>query len=182
MENVIYIFAYNLANVGMKPEHEGWNIFVYLYNKKVLKYGEQDVIFVNLVWVILEVPLMGKACSINYVNATFILVSLVINDFHRHHWTKQQQYNDNRKENIEEEEGRRGFHLVNTRTSNFRALSKLEHQFPSIVQARSANSWIFQSMSELKHQNFWVNMSGHQADRFFCAHYPDKKNYFIKME
>ena len=58
MENVIYIFAYNFANVGMKPVCKGWNIFVHLYNKKVLKYGEQDVIFVNLVWVIVEVPLL----------------------------------------------------------------------------------------------------------------------------
>ena len=58
VENVIYIFAYNFANVGMKPVCKGWNIFVHLYNKKVLKYGEQDVIFVNLVWVIVEVPLI----------------------------------------------------------------------------------------------------------------------------
>ena len=60
VENVIYIFAYNFANVGMKPVCKGWNIFVHLYNKKVLKYGEQDVIFVNLVWVIVEVPLLNK--------------------------------------------------------------------------------------------------------------------------
>ena len=60
MENVIYIFAYNFANVGMKPVCKGWNIFVHLYNKKVLKYGEQDVIFVNLVWVIVEVPLINN--------------------------------------------------------------------------------------------------------------------------
>ena len=58
VENVIYIFAYNFANVGMKPVCKGWNIFVHLYNKKVLKYGEQDVVFVNLVWVILEVTLV----------------------------------------------------------------------------------------------------------------------------
>ena len=67
VENVIYIFEYNFANVGMKPVCKGWNIFVHLYNKKVLKYGEQDVIFVNLVWVIVEVPLvsmggMGVCC------------------------------------------------------------------------------------------------------------------------
>ena len=62
VENVIYIFAYNFANVGMKPVCKGWNIFVHLYNKKVLKYGEQDVIFVNLVWVIVEVPLVNKIC------------------------------------------------------------------------------------------------------------------------
>ena len=61
VENVIYIFAYNFANVGMKPVCKGWNIFVHLYNKKVLKYGEQDVIFVNLVWVIVEVPLINIA-------------------------------------------------------------------------------------------------------------------------
>ena len=60
VENVIYIFAYNFANVGMKPVCKGWNIFVHLYNKKVLKYGEQDVIFVNLVWVIVEVPLVDS--------------------------------------------------------------------------------------------------------------------------
>ena len=58
MENVIYIFAYNFANVGMKPEYKGGNIFVHLYNKKVLEYGEQDVVFVNLVWVIVKVSLM----------------------------------------------------------------------------------------------------------------------------
>ena len=52
VENVIYIFAYDFANVGMKPVCKGWNIFVHLYNKKVLKYGEQGVIFMNLVWVI----------------------------------------------------------------------------------------------------------------------------------
>ena len=57
-ENVIYIFAYNFANVGMKPVCKGWNIFVHLYNKKVLKYGEQDVTFVNFVWVIVEVSLV----------------------------------------------------------------------------------------------------------------------------
>ena len=28
VENVIYIFAYNFANVGMKPVCKGWNIFV----------------------------------------------------------------------------------------------------------------------------------------------------------
>ena len=49
VENIIYIFVYNFANVVMKPEHKVGNIFVHLYNKKVLKYGEQDVIFVNLV-------------------------------------------------------------------------------------------------------------------------------------
>ena len=43
VENVIYIFAYTFANFGMKPVYKGWNIFVRLYNKKVLKYGEQDV-------------------------------------------------------------------------------------------------------------------------------------------
>ena len=59
MENVTYIFAYNFANVGMKPVCKGWNIFVHLYNKKVLKYGEWDVVFVNLVWVILELTLIS---------------------------------------------------------------------------------------------------------------------------
>ena len=55
VENVIYIFSYNFANVGMKPECKGWNIFVHLYNNKVLKYGEQYVVFVKLVWAIVEV-------------------------------------------------------------------------------------------------------------------------------
>ena len=64
-ENVIYIFAYNFANVGMKPACKGWNIFVHLYNKKVLKYGEQDVVFVNLVWVILEVTLLFSSSIVS---------------------------------------------------------------------------------------------------------------------
>ena len=67
VENVIYIFAYNFANVGMKPVCKGWNIFVHLYNKKVLKYGEQDVIFVNLVWVIVEVPLKNNEYTFELV-------------------------------------------------------------------------------------------------------------------
>ena len=58
VDNDIYIFAYDFANVGMKPYHNGWNIFVHLYNKKVLKYGEQGVVFVNQVWVIVEVSLI----------------------------------------------------------------------------------------------------------------------------
>ena len=57
VENVIYIFVYDFANVVMKPEPKVWNIFVHMYNKKVLKYGEQDVVFVNLMWVILGVTL-----------------------------------------------------------------------------------------------------------------------------
>ena len=32
---------------------------------------------------------------------------------------------------------------MKTRTSNFLASSELKHQFPSIEQARAANSWIF---------------------------------------
>ena len=58
VDNDIYIFAYNFANVGMKPDRNGWNIFVHLYNKKVLKYGEQGVVFMNKVWVIVEVSLI----------------------------------------------------------------------------------------------------------------------------
>ena len=54
----------NTAHRVMKPEYKVWNIFVHLYNKKVLKYGEQDVIFVNLVWVIVEVPLINTLHSI----------------------------------------------------------------------------------------------------------------------
>ena len=34
VDNDIYIFAYNFADVGMKPVCKGWNIFVHLYNKK----------------------------------------------------------------------------------------------------------------------------------------------------
>ena len=34
VDNDIYIFAYNFANVGMKPDHNGWDIFVHLHNKK----------------------------------------------------------------------------------------------------------------------------------------------------
>ena len=34
VDNDIYIFAYDFANVGMKPDRNGWNIFVHLYNKK----------------------------------------------------------------------------------------------------------------------------------------------------
>ena len=47
VDNDIYIFTYDFANVGMKPVRNGWNIFVHLYNKKVLKYGERGVVFVN---------------------------------------------------------------------------------------------------------------------------------------
>ena len=47
VDNDICIFAYNFANVGMKLDRNGWNIFVHLYNKKVLKYGEQGEVFVN---------------------------------------------------------------------------------------------------------------------------------------
>ena len=42
--------AYNFANVGMKPDHNGWNIFVHLHNKKVLKYGEQGELGVSYCW------------------------------------------------------------------------------------------------------------------------------------
>ena len=47
IDNDIYIFAYNFANVGMKPDCNGWDIFVHLHNKKVLKYDEQGMLFVN---------------------------------------------------------------------------------------------------------------------------------------
>ena len=47
VDNDIYIFAYDFANVGMKPVRNGWNIFVHFYNKKVLKFGEQGVVFGN---------------------------------------------------------------------------------------------------------------------------------------
>ena len=40
LENIIYIFAYNFANVGMKPEVPYYNIFMYLYNKNILDYAQ----------------------------------------------------------------------------------------------------------------------------------------------
>ena len=40
LENVIYIFAYHFANVGMKPEVPFYNIFMYLYNKNILEYAQ----------------------------------------------------------------------------------------------------------------------------------------------
>ena len=40
LENVIYIFAYHFAKVGMKPEVPFYNIFMYLYNKNILEYAE----------------------------------------------------------------------------------------------------------------------------------------------
>ena len=85
VENVIYIFAYNFANVGMKPVCKGWNIFVHLYNKKVLKYGEQDVIFVNLVWVIVEVPLVYKVYSIFWRQCICIIYLFYSPSFKRLH-------------------------------------------------------------------------------------------------
>ena len=75
VENVIYIFAYNFANVGMKPVCKGWNIFVHLYNKKVLKYGEQDVVFVNLVWVTVEVSSLYEIANTgNFIDPTTISI------------------------------------------------------------------------------------------------------------
>ena len=38
LENVIYIFAYDFANLVMKPEVQFYNIFMYLYNKNILEY------------------------------------------------------------------------------------------------------------------------------------------------
>ena len=63
VEDVIYFFVYTFANVGMKPVCKEWNIFVHLYNKKALKYGEQDVVIVNLVWVFVEVSLFHNQNS-----------------------------------------------------------------------------------------------------------------------
>ena len=40
MKNIIYIFVYRFANVGMKPEVPFYNIFMYLYNKNILEYAE----------------------------------------------------------------------------------------------------------------------------------------------
>ena len=42
LENVIYIFAYNFANVGMKPEVRFYNIFMHLYNKIILEYAQSE--------------------------------------------------------------------------------------------------------------------------------------------
>ena len=53
MENVIYIFANNFANVEMNQSVKDDACIT----KKVLKYGEQDMVFMNLVWVIIEVSL-----------------------------------------------------------------------------------------------------------------------------
>ena len=36
----IYIFAYNFADVGMKPEVRFYNILMYLYNKNTLEYAQ----------------------------------------------------------------------------------------------------------------------------------------------
>ena len=86
VENVVYIFVYDFANVVMKPEPKVWNIFVHLYNKKVLKYGEdgeQDVIFVNLVWVIVEVPLFNKyAAERTIYQYSLLFCKLAILKFH----------------------------------------------------------------------------------------------------
>ena len=40
LENVIYIFEYNFANVGMKAEVRFYNIYMYLYNQKALEYAQ----------------------------------------------------------------------------------------------------------------------------------------------
>ena len=39
MKNVISLFAKNLVNVAMRTAEAFYNIFMYLYNKNILKYG-----------------------------------------------------------------------------------------------------------------------------------------------
>ena len=40
MKNVISLFAKNLVNVAMRTAEAFYNIFMYLYNKNILKYGQ----------------------------------------------------------------------------------------------------------------------------------------------
>ena len=40
LENVIGISAINLVDVGMRTEEAFYNIFMYLYNKNILEYGQ----------------------------------------------------------------------------------------------------------------------------------------------
>ena len=40
MKNVISFFAKNLVSVAMRTAEAFYNIFMYLYNKNILKYGQ----------------------------------------------------------------------------------------------------------------------------------------------
>ena len=40
MENVVYIFAYHFANVGMKSEVPFYNVLMYLYDKNILEFAQ----------------------------------------------------------------------------------------------------------------------------------------------
>ena len=40
MKNVISLFAKNLVSVAMRTAEAFYNIFMYLYNKNILKYGQ----------------------------------------------------------------------------------------------------------------------------------------------
>ena len=40
MKNVISLFTKNLVNVAMRTAEAFYNIFMYLYNKNILKYGQ----------------------------------------------------------------------------------------------------------------------------------------------
>ena len=42
LENVIYIFAYSFANVGIKPKVWFYIIFMYLYDKNILEYAQSE--------------------------------------------------------------------------------------------------------------------------------------------
>ena len=66
LQKFIYIFAYDFANVEMKPEVLFYNIFMYLYNKNnfdMLKLLEVDL---NLCLLILKVALL---CSKGVANS-----------------------------------------------------------------------------------------------------------------
>ena len=55
--DIFWVFNYNLHKGASICDIQG--LVVHLYNKKVLRYGEQDVVFVNWVWVIVEVYLLS---------------------------------------------------------------------------------------------------------------------------
>ena len=40
MKNVISLFTKNLVNVAMRTAEEFYNIFMYLYNKNIVEYGQ----------------------------------------------------------------------------------------------------------------------------------------------
>ena len=40
LKDVIHIFAYHFAKLGMKPEVRFYNIFIYMYNENILEYAQ----------------------------------------------------------------------------------------------------------------------------------------------